>query len=114
MANGERAIIVSGCGVGGNGSARINRCFPNLSDQQCRERSEKGRNLGSDGAAKRNEERNKVQKQAAGAVENTMLKVLPVTAKKGLPDDGFAQVTVGTTGGTVTLSSYDGLGVVLT
>jgi hypothetical protein len=28
MAGGERAVIVSGCGAGGNGSWGINQCFP--------------------------------------------------------------------------------------
>jgi hypothetical protein len=71
------------------------------------EEAKKAGTLVADGAAKLNEEVNKVQKQAAAAVENAMPKVPPVTAKTDLPGGGSAQVTVGPTGGTVTAGNNE-------
>ncbi|NTX87965.1 MULTISPECIES: hypothetical protein [unclassified Pseudomonas] len=71
------------------------------------EEAKKAGTLVVDGAAKLNEELNKVQKQASQAVENAMPRVPPVTAKTDIPGGGSVEVKVGPMGGTVTVGNKE-------
>ena len=71
------------------------------------EEAKKAGTLVADGGAKLNDELNKVQKEAAQAVEAAMPKVPPVTAKTDLPGGGSAQVSVGPSGGTVSAGNNE-------
>ncbi|MGC5704043.1 hypothetical protein J4P02_27965 [Pseudomonas sp. NFXW11] len=71
------------------------------------EEAKKAGTLVADGAAKLNEELNKVQEQASQAVENAMPRVPPVTAKTDIPGGGSVEVKVGPMGGTVTAGNNE-------
>ncbi|UPU92279.1 hypothetical protein M0766_26460 [Pseudomonas putida] len=71
------------------------------------EEAKKAGTLVAEGAAKLNEELNKVQKQASQAVENAMPRVPPVTAKTDIPGGGSVEVKAGPMGGTVTVGNNE-------